>query len=265
MSAGPAPLPERASGVRQVEPNFQNEVDHLGDLSDFFNPFLPHFVRAAFRGTGEVWVARAGTTIDGLLLYNGTERLGSIFTRRPEVAQVLFGQTDPVALFSEFPLSSRTETYHVFRTAPGPDLSTHRFTHPVRLARAEDQVPVLELLHEMYGRIDPSGFPVVPTAEEKCLLVEIAGEIVGVGWVTVVQGHGRLHSLSVRPHYRRVGIGRDLWYARMLWAARAGARAVVSEVADQNVASQAIATAGGMEKVGQLFLSYRPATAPISR
>jgi GNAT superfamily N-acetyltransferase len=258
MSARPLPSPESPPAVARLENQGPATVPPLGDLSDFFNPFLSYFVRAALRGRGEVWVSRSGPTVDGLLLYNEVERVGTIFTRAPAVAHTLFGLKDHVALFSDFPLAARTELYHVYRVKMAGESMPHRFTHPVRLARNRDQPAIMGMMREMYGRIDTSWLPILPSEEEKCLLVEVAGEIVGVGWVTVVEGHGRLHSLSVRPHYRRMGIGTDLWHARMLWARRAGAREVLSEIADQNVASQAIAVAGGMQKVGRLFLSYRP-------
>jgi len=265
MSARPVPSPDRDPTVVRLEDLPPGAPPVFGDLSDFFNPFLPHFVRATLHGGGEVWAARSGSTFDGLLLYNEVERVGSIFTRSPTVAQVLFGLKEHVALFSDFPLAGHTEVYHVFRADRLGDGPAHQFAHPVRLARAGDQPAIVRLMKEMYGRIDPNWLPVVPSAEEKCVVVEVSGEIVGTAWVTVVNGQGRLHSLSVRPHYWRMGIGTDLWHARILWARRAGARQVLSEIADQNVASQAIATAGGMRKVGQLFLSYRPTEAPVPR
>ncbi|MFZ0830109.1 MAG: GNAT family N-acetyltransferase [Thermoplasmata archaeon] len=265
MSARPVPSPDWDPTVVRLEDSPSSALPAFGDLSDFFNPFLSHFVRAALHGGGEVWVSRSGPSLDGLLLYNEVERVGSIFTRNPSVAQVLFGLKEHVALFSDFPLAARTEVFQVFRTDQPGDVPAPRFAHPVRLARARDQPAILQLMKEMYGRIDANWLPVLPSEEEKCVVVEISDQIVGVGWVTVVNAQGRLHSLSVRPHYRRMGIGTDLWHARMLWAHRAGARQVLSEIGEQNVASRAIATAGGMQTVGRLFLSYRPGAAPTPR
>jgi len=263
MSAAPVRPPDRTSSLIRLDAAVAPEArPAFGDLSDYFNPFLPHFVTAALRGGGEVWTSTAGSGVEGLLLYNDVERMGSIFTRNPSVAEQLFALKEPVAMFSDYPLAPRTEVYHVYRTTSAASAFAHRFRHSVRLAQSRDQSAVLRLMKELYGRIDTSWLPVLPSAEEKCLLVEMAGEIVGVGWVTVVEGHGRLHSLSVRPHYRRMGIGGDLWHARVLWAFRAGAREVLSEIADQNVASRAIATSGGMQRVGQLLLSYRRETSP---
>lgn len=230
--------------------------DGFGDLSDFFNPFLTHFVREAFRGGGQVWVSRSGSIVDGLLVYNVVERVGSIFTRRRAVAESLFRVPDHLALFSDFPIGNRSETFWVLGSELPPPGPTHRYTHPVRIAREADGPAVRRMMKEMYGRIDTSWLEVPSTEGEECLLVEVAGEVAGAGWVSVVDGHARLHSLSVRPRYRRMRVGTDLWHARVFLAMRAGASRVITEIADQNFASLAIATAGGMHRVGRVELSY---------
>lgn len=234
-----------------------NQLD-LGDLSDTFNPFMRHFVEVARRGTGEVWISQRNRRVDGILLYNRTEKVGSIFTRDPEVAEQLFRLKDGVSVFSDFPLGIKADTYHVYAAdltlVPGP----HRFRHAVRIARAPEQAEVSRMLNEMYGPIDTSWLSGTPPLGETCFVVDVGGRLVGAGWVTIVGDQGRLHSLSVRPHYRRAGIGTDLWHARTEWAARRGARHVISEIWEHNVPSIAIARAGGMEPVGRIFLSHRP-------
>ena len=230
----------------------------FGDLSDFFNPFLHHFVREALRGGGEVWVSKGDSTVNGLLIYNMVEKVGSIFTRDTRVAETLFGLKDQAALFSEFPLGAKPETYHIYAAVSPGEMDRHHFAHPVRMAREQERPAILRMLHEMYGRIDTSWLQASSPEDDKCFVVEVANEIAGVGWVSVVGTYGRLHSLSVRPHYRRIGIGTDLWHARMLWARRAGARRVISEISEHNIASLAIAIAGGMQRAGRMFLSRAP-------
>ncbi len=235
----------------------------FGDLSDCFNPFLPRFVREALLGGGEVWVSREDSVVDGLLLYNVIERVGSIFTRDARVARRLFDVKAAGAFFSEFSLSTKTEIYPVFAVEPTEGADTHPFAHPVRMARRSEQPAIIRMLNEMYGPIDTRWLQIASREEERCFVVDVAGEIAGVGWVSVVGAHGRLHSLSVRPHYRRIGIGTDLWHARVLWAQKAGGRRVISEISELNVASLAIARAGGMRRIGQQFLSHNSAGGPI--
>ena len=71
-----------------------------------------------------------------------------------------------------------------------------------------------------------------------------------------------MHSLAVRPMYRHLGLGTDLLFARLLWARAAGARSVLSEIADQNLPSRAVAEAGGMRRVGEIF--FYPPSEPRS-
>ncbi len=52
---------------------------------------------------------------------------------------------------------------------------------------------------------------------ERCFIVRLSNEIAGLGWVSLVNGIGRLHSLYVKPQYRRIGIGEDIFNARLLW------------------------------------------------
>ena len=229
----------------------------FGDLSDSFNPFLPRFVREALLGGGEVWVSREDSAANGLLLYNVIEKVGSIFTRDARVARRLFEVKAAGAFFSEFSLSTKAEMYPVFAVEPAERADSHPFTHPVRMARRSDHPAIIRMLNEMYGPIDTRWLQVASREEERCFVVDLAGEIAGVGWVSVVGAYGRLHSLSVRPHYRRIGIGTDLWHARILWAQGAGARRIISEISEHNVASLAIARAGGMRRIGQQFLSHK--------
>lgn len=258
MDRLPAALPDSirlADRLAQV-----HAIDGLafGDLSDFFNPFLRHFVREALQGGGEVWLSRDGALVDGLLLYNHVEKVGSIFTRSGATAEGLFALKDSLATFAEFPLAPKAETYYVCASDAAGASDAHRFSHRVRLARRSELPDIVRVLHEMYGRIDTSWLQASSPEEDKCLVVEVAGELAGLGWVSVVDHEGRLHSLTVRPRYRRMGIGTDLWHARMLWAHRAGARRVISEISEHNVASLAIAAAGGMQRIGRLYLSRKP-------
>jgi GNAT superfamily N-acetyltransferase len=263
-SMNPRLSPTTEPVPRVVAINTLAEAGQLkfGDLSAYFNPFLDHFVREALRGKGEVWVAQEGSTVGGLLIYNVEEKVGSIFARHEAQADTLFALHDPAAIFSEFPLGAKPETYHVYAAELPSTRGPHRFAHKVRMAREEDQPSIVRMMREMYGGIDTSWLQTIPRGSERCFVVPVAGEIAGAGWVSVVNGHGRLHSLSVRPRYRRAGIGTDLWHARMMWAARAGARQVLSEISEHNVDSSAIATAGGMHRVGRLFLSVRSGGGP---
>jgi GNAT superfamily N-acetyltransferase len=230
----------------------------IGDLSDFFNPFLRHFMAEALRCGGELQVWTSGQKATGIFLYHPVENEASIFTRDREVAERFHAARERAAVFSEFELEPRSEVYHIYASDQPDWPSEHRFSHPVRVARTDDLPGVIELLREVYGRVDERWVTTYPSDREECFVVDGADELAGVGWASVVNGVGRLHSLTVRPRYRRSGVGRDLFYARMGWTRRAEARRVISEISEHNVASRGIAEAGGMRAIGKIYRSVRP-------
>ena len=108
-------------------------------------------------------------------------------------------------------------------------------------------------MREVYGVVNERWFDGPPNPSEAGFLAEVDGRLAGIGWVSKVHGHARIHSLTVRAPYRRVGIGTDLLFARLLWAHRTGASEVLSEISALNLGSQTIAARGGMRRVGQIY------------
>ncbi|MCI4324091.1 MAG: GNAT family N-acetyltransferase [Thermoplasmata archaeon] len=227
-------------------------------LSPLFGPFLAHFVSETLRCRGEVWAARDGPRIVGLLTYNDIERVASVFTRDPAVAELLAASRHGVSIFSDFPMEPRPEVYGIYAVDLRETAESHRFAHPIRPVRALDRPGLQRLMMEVYGRVDEAWLSSGTPRTEKGFLVEVAGSIAGAGWVSVVNGRGRLHSLSVRPRYRSVGIGTDLWHARSIWCRAQGVSEILTEISDLNLPSRRIAERGGMRWVGQLYRSNQP-------
>ncbi len=258
MNGAPNPPPVARVSVRAM--GLPKEVDELvlPDLSDEFGPFLPYFMRETLRAAGEVLLARVGPEVKGVYLHDPIERTASIFTRSVEVAAALYVLRDHVSVFSELPLGPPRERYDVFSLPlPGPT-PTPPFRHPVRAALEEDRASLLDLMNGVYERFNAGWLGTSPNGSEKCFVVEAGGRMAGAAWVSRVGDRGRLHSLSVSPRYRRLGIGSDLWRARVLWAARVGVRHMISEIPEQNTASRAIARRGGMRPTGLTFRYDRP-------
>src|SRR5277367_3349642 len=69
---------------------------------------------------------------------------------------------------------------------------------------------------------------------DRCFTVRFGNEIAGVGWLSIVNRIGRLHSLYVRPQFRRIGIGEDILFARLLWLKSKNARRAFSEISRNN-------------------------------
>lgn len=229
----------------------------LRDLSAYFGAFVSYFVEETVRTGGSVTTATSGTGIDGILLARPAEKFGSIFARTREAADALYRARGPLWVFCEYLLEPTALPYPVYSIdLSGPE-AEHRFAHPVRIATPSDLPSVLGVMHEVYGPIDERWFRAAPDPRERCLVAEIDGRVCGAAWVTVVGSQARLHTLSVVPRYRRLGVGSDLWHARILHARRTGAQRAITEIAETNLSSRAIATAGGMQRIGQVF-EHRP-------
>jgi len=232
----------------------------LGDLSDWFNPFLRHFMSESLRCGGEVLLAEEDGVVGVVYLYSPAERIASVFTRSRALAEAMLCRRDRISMYSPYPLRSDAEPYLIYEgPADAPD-GRDRFRFPIRIASRTDRPRIVALLREVYGEVDEQWIATMPEAVERCFLAEVDGEIAGVAWASLVEGVGRLHSLSVRPRFRRLGIGTDLFRARCLWLGAAGATRTISEIAERNRPSRRIAEAGGMREVGRIFRLERETT-----
>jgi RimJ/RimL family protein N-acetyltransferase len=268
MSGGPGPLvvgpTDPALGatlpvaVRALDHWTDLGVGPFPDLSSWFQPFIPHFVAEVLRCGGHASAACEGDALTGVWIYHDAEKVGTVFTRSRAVAERFASLQAAGSLFSEIPLGVPGELYHIYAMDLESGTDSHRFRHTVRAAEPSDAERILPLIREIHGPIDDHWLRPISPNSEKGFVVEVSGELAGVGWVSVVNGNARLHALSVRPPFRRTGIASDLLYARILWARSAGARRVLCEISEGNVASRRVAEQGGMRPVGQIFRYDRP-------
>ena len=254
--------PSRFGEDRLAQPS-DLTPDALRGLSDFFEPLLPHFARETLRSGGEVRVRPGGDgSVRALYLFHPVEREASVFTRDPSIAEEFRQHRPGVALYSDFRLVADGFALRVYSGRLEEVDPGHRFSHPVRLAAPSEAAEIAALLRNVDGPVDERWIATATPGVEDCLAVDGPGELAGLGWVTRVEAQGRLHSLAVRPRYRRAGIGTDLFFARIEWLRRSGARSVVTEIAEENAGSRAIAEAGGLRAIGRI---YRTTPAPPAR
>ncbi len=233
-----------------------DELDRV-DLSPWFNPFLSHIARETRRCGGEVRVVREEGTVAGLRVSDPVERAATVFTRSRSIAETAVRGRGPYGMYADFSLDSPADPFAIFSTSLEVPLPPHRFRHLIRPFSNEDVPAVVDLMREVYGAVNERWFVDLPAVSETGFIAEVEGRPVGVAWVSRVGAHARLHSLTVRAPYRRMGLGTDLLFARLLWARNAGARTALSEISEENVASQAVASRGGMRRVGQIYF-HRP-------
>ena len=178
-------------------------VDPLSvtDLSDWFDPFLKHFMRETLRSGGEVVIAEDGPRVRGVFLHDPVENVASIFTRSPALANAFYRLREKAAVYSEIPLGTARENIDIFAIDLADGDAPYRFSHAVRAVREEDRGRILALMTSIYGQFNAGWLGPVSQPTEKGYVAEADGRPVGAAWVSAVEGHGRLHSLSVLPSY----------------------------------------------------------------
>jgi len=255
--------PPGETGVDALVPLNAEEIGpklERPDLSSWFNPFLSRFAQETVGSGGRALVRESGGAVEALVLTDPTERTASVFARSGAWAETMTAATVDAAVYAEAELPRPREVFEI-RSAAVAEIPRHRFRYPVQVVQGRTFDRVGPLLREVYGRYSERWPAAAQEAGEACLGVEADGRLVGAAWVLVVGRHARLHSLTVRPEYRRLGIGTDLLFARLLFARQAGAEQAISEISERNVGSRAIAERAGMLPKGRLFLYPRPGPA----
>lgn len=226
----------------------------FGGLSDWFDPFLPGFARETLRCGGEVLVAPDATGRPvGLLVYSPPEALGSIFTRSRAIAAAMREVRPAGSFYCELEdLPGPAERFSIYALDLSDRPAPHEFLFPVRVATPRDLPELLRTMTEIHGGFDARGWAGADPADERCFVVGLEGRIAAAAWVTRAGRQGRLHSVSVLPRYRRLGIGSELVVGRLAWLRAAGAERALSEISERNRASRAIAEAAGMRPVATI-------------
>ena len=245
----------------RIEPlDLATAADRLApaDLSDRYGPFLPNLAVQALRAGGRASVAvdREAASVVGVLLTDPADATASVFTRSPAIAARLRAEAPTLAVYADHPLDGPSDRFVVGEADPAA-VPPHRFRHPVRLASSADLTSVARLLGEAYGPAAERWVGVASADGERCVVAELRGAVVGAGWVLLCGGRARLHTLYVRPEFRRLGVATDLVAARLLLAARAGVRRAFSEVAERNTGSALASERAGLRPVGEIRL-YAP-------
>ncbi len=248
--------------VSQVR-NISDIAPTFPDDFSFFNPYLGHFISETLRIGGEVYVSRNQQgLVSGILIYDEVENTGTIFTKSREVFDTFYELIPRGLFFAELKTERECEIYDLYSLALKSLETDHVFRHEISMLE-ESQIDEIQRFMVMtHPRLNKKWVRTALANGENCLLVKLGDEIAGLGWVSLVNGVGRLHSLFVTPRFRRMGIGEDILHARLLWLKSKGAKAAFSEISRENVASSRIATKGRMKVSGEIFQYAKKAPVP---
>ena len=219
----------------------------------FFDPYLRYFVNEVLEAGGEAHVARTSDgTVSGIFIYDGFEKTGTIYTRSREVFDYFHGLRPFSLLFAEMDIEREREVYDIY-TIDLDALGGHRFRHEVSLAGEEHIGEIEQFMASTHPGINRRWVDVAFRNGDRCVIARLGNEIAGLGWLSLVNGIGRVHSLYVRPQFRGMGMGEDILYARLLWLKSQHARSAFSEISRHNLSSSRVAMKGHMSASGHIF------------
>ncbi|MCL4333920.1 MAG: GNAT family N-acetyltransferase [Candidatus Thermoplasmatota archaeon] len=226
--------------------------------TSFFDAYLSYYVAEMLQIGGESVVSLGSSGKQtGLFIYDPLERNGSVFTREREVFDFFFGYRSHLTLFSEIKTDHRSEPYIIYSLDMRSYLPKHGFSHEIKIIEEEDLGRVERYMVENDPRMNRRWVRVAFANGDKCFVVDIDNSVAGLGWLSFVRGIGRIHSLYVTPRFRKMGIGRDLLTARLMWLRAKGATIAFSEISKYNVPSTSIAVGEGMEPAGVIYQYFK--------
>jgi ribosomal protein S18 acetylase RimI-like enzyme len=228
------------------------------DGFSFFEPYLRYFIREVLEIGGEAYVSRTSEgNASGIFIYDDFEKGGTVFTRSREVFDYFSGLKPFNFLFAELRTELESEVYDIYTIDLENHDVIHRFSNEISMAD-EGQIGEIERFMVLaYPGMNRRWVRVALKNGDKCFTVRLGSEIAGLGWVSFVKKIGRIHSLFVKPQFRRLGIGEDILYARLLWLKSKHARSAFSEISSCNSPSVRIELKAQMEVCGQVFQYFK--------
>jgi len=225
----------------------------------FFDPYLEYHAKEVLAVGGEVQIAKSSEKIVGLFLYDCYEKTGSIYTRSQEVFDYFRKLKPSSFVFAEVDKDEGDREVFDIYTLNLESKLDHVFKYEVSSPKLEEIEPFVLRTHP---NLNPLWVRVALNNGDKCFVVRFDGKCVGCAWVSSANGVGRLHTLYVNRQYRRIGIGEDLLFARLLWLKLKGNRLAFSEISGTNVASSKVAVKARMLPCGHVYMYHNWVAKP---
>ncbi len=242
-----------------------SQLDSVSELNfvfpagfSFFEPYLPYHLKEILEIGGEVYTAKTQEgELTGIFIYDNCEKVGTIYTRSREIFDYFYTLKPFNFLFSEMQTELENEIYNIYKVNLDDLALAHRFSYEISMADTEHEDEVEHFMALTHPRINKRWVRVALKNGDRCFIVRLNDEIAGLGWVSLVNGLGRLHSLFVQPQFRRMGMGEDILNARLLWLKSNRAHSAFCEISQSNLASAGNVTKAQMSVVGQVFQYYK--------
>ena len=244
----------QVSKIRTID----EQLDDLPGGLSFFDPFLHHEVREEIEAGGEAFISHDSHGVaNGLFIYDGYEATGTVFTKSREVFDYFYRLKPSSYIFSELEVEDLPkENWNIWQLDVDTAPLDYRFRHPVIV---EDNVGEIERFVAIaQPETNRRWIGVALRNGDKCFVVKIGGRIVGIAWMTIVDGVARSHGLYVEPQFRRMGMTRDNLQARLFHLRSRRVHTLINEIAESNIASSGHAAKIGEKIVGRIYLYTTP-------
>jgi ribosomal protein S18 acetylase RimI-like enzyme len=235
------------------------QVSEIKDSSDiprfppglsFFDPYIEYHIREVLGVGGEAYVARDPDRVLGVFIYDDYEKTGTLYSQSIEAFNY-FRELKPSSfLFAEVQANLTREVFDIYSLKLEDPLPFH-FKYELDSPKLDE---IEHFMLDTHPNVNPSWCRVALLNGDKCFVVRFKDKCVGCAWVSLTKGVGRLHTLYVKSRYRRMGIGEDLLYARLLWLKLKTARLAFSEISENNIASTSLARKANMHSTGHVYL-----------
>jgi ribosomal protein S18 acetylase RimI-like enzyme len=133
----------------------------------------------------------------------------------------------------------------------------HTFSYEISTADKKQLGEIEQFMSSTHPGVNKKWVNVALKNGDRCFTVRLGSEIAGLGWVSLVNGIGRLHSLYVKPQFRRKGVGEDILNARLLWLKLKNARSVFTEISRNNVPSSNNVMKAQMKASGEVYRYFK--------
>ena len=228
------------------------------DGFSFFQPYLEYWIKETLEIGGEAHVSETATgNGSGLFLYDDYEKAGSIFTRSREVFDYFYKLKPFKSIYAELQTEYPKEIYDIHTIDLEGNSLDHTFSHAISVADGQQVEEIRQFMLSTHPGTNPRWIDVALRNGDRCVAVRLGAEIAGAGWLSLVNGIGRLHSLFVKPRFRKIGVGLDILFARLLWLKSKHARMALSEISVNNLQSSRISARGGMSVSGHVYQYFR--------
>jgi hypothetical protein len=244
--------------VSKINTVDQQQLSVLPKGLSFFDPLLRHEVKEALEAGGEAFISQNSTgDTNGLFIYDDYEATGTIFTKSREVFDYFYKLKPSSYIFSELEVAEHPkEVWNIWQLDVQKAPLDHRFKHHVSI---DSDVAELErFIAATQPETNRQWVGVALKNGDKCFVVKIANRIVGIAWMEIVDGFARSHGLYVEPQFRKMGIMRDNFEARLIYLKSRHVHTLINEIAESNVASSTHAARIGEKIVGKIFLYTSP-------